>query len=182
MASERLRGLRLSFFVSFFVFFFFNLVTFYPYHCGPAETVNTTIGSQMELPLLGPTKTPPLPNKGSPGFSTCSGFKRGSGDMKVRILEPSYKPRRENPNAFLKNLKGTRTNYTKQRRYKKETMSHIQEGFRKSGSKSDHRWRDPIQTEACPGERPHIPGGLRIVRSPEIVSPRPRPGGSAFTS
>lgn len=88
----------------------------------------------MELPLLGPTKTPPLPNKGSPGFSTCSGFKQGRGGMKVRILEPSYKPRRKNPNAFLKNLKGTRTNYTKQRRYKKETMSHTHEGFGKSGS------------------------------------------------
>lgn len=41
---------------------------------------------------------------------------------------------------------------------------------------------DPIQTVAFPGERLHIPGGLRILRSPELVSPRLWPGGSAFSS
>lgn len=42
--------------------------------------------------------------------------------------------------------------------------------------------RDRIQTVACPGERPHIPGGLSIVRSSELISHRPWPGGSAFSS
>lgn len=59
---------------SVFHFLSFYLVTFYLYHCGPAETVSMTIGSQLELPLLGPTKTPPLPTKGSPGFSTFALF------------------------------------------------------------------------------------------------------------
>lgn len=56
--------------------------------------------------------------------------------MKVRILEPSYilRREREHPNVFLKIFKRDLNKlYTKQRRDKKETMSHTQEGFRKSG-------------------------------------------------
>lgn len=49
----------------------------------------------------------------------------GEAGVKMRILEPSYILRRENPNVFLKNLKGTRTTSTQSKaRQERNNVAH----------------------------------------------------------